>query len=210
MQGCYMVSKPLEMCGAIAISGSSQDGLLIMTLPNYITVARFIMVPLIVLSMIDGEMLVALTLFILAGVSDAADGMIARHFNQKSELGAWLDPVADKFLLVSVFVMLGWLEALPAWLVVVAVTRDGMIISAVLLSSLLENPVEMRPLMISKANTMLQIVLLIIVLADLAGIVRLDAVIGWMIYGVAGLTVASTGAYLVSWLRHMTSEGGTG
>ena len=57
---------------------------------------------------------------------------------------------------------------------------------------------------------MLQIVLLIIVLADLAGIVRLDAVIGWMIYGVAGLTVASTGAYLVSWLGHMTSEGGTG
>ncbi|MCZ4287925.1 CDP-alcohol phosphatidyltransferase family protein [Hoeflea alexandrii] len=174
-----------------------------MTLPNLITVARFIMVPLVILAMINGEMLAAFVLFLLAGVSDGLDGFIARNFNQRSELGAWLDPVADKFLLVSVFVMLGWLGVLPNWLVIFAVSRDALIIGAVVLSSLLENPVEMRPLLISKANTMVQIMLLILVLADLAGLARLDAVIGWMIYAVAGLTIASASAYLVTWLRHM-------
>jgi cardiolipin synthase (CMP-forming) len=174
-----------------------------MTLPNLITVARFIMVPLVILAMINGEMLTAFVLFLLAGVSDGLDGFIARNFNQRSELGAWLDPVADKFLLVSVFVVLGWLGVLPSWLVIFAVSRDALIVGAVVLSSLLDNPVEMRPLLISKANTMAQIVLLILVLADLAGLARLDAVIGWMIYAVAALTIASASAYLVTWLRHM-------
>ncbi|KJS15456.1 MAG: CDP-alcohol phosphatidyltransferase [Hoeflea sp. BRH_c9] len=180
-----------------------------MTLPNYITIARFIMVPLIVLAMINGDMLAAFVMFMLAGVSDGVDGFIARQFNQKSELGAWLDPVADKFLLVSVFVVLGWLEVLPVWLVILAVSRDGLIVGAVVLSSLMDNPVEMRPLLISKANTMFQIILLILVLADLAGLARLDAVIGWMIYAVAGLTIGSAAAYLVSWLRHMAGEAET-
>lgn len=174
-----------------------------MTLPNLITVARFIMVPLVILAMINGDMLAAFVLFLLAGVSDGLDGFIARNFNQRSELGAWLDPVADKSLLVSVFIMLGWLGALPSWLVIFAVSRDALIVGAVVLSSLLENPVEMRPLLISKANTMVQIVLLVLVLADLAGLASLDAVIGWMIYAVAGLTIASASAYLVTWLRHM-------
>ena len=174
-----------------------------MTLPNFITVARFIMVPMIILAMINGEMLTAFVLFLLAGVSDGLDGFIARHFNQKSELGSWLDPIADKFLLVSVFVVLGWLGVLPSWLVIFAVSRDALIIGAVVLSSLLANPVEMRPLFVSKANTMFQIILLVLVLADLAGLARLDAIIGWMIYAVAGLTIASASAYLVTWLRHM-------
>lgn len=174
-----------------------------MTLPNFITVARFIMVPLIILAMINGEMLAAFLLFMLAGISDGLDGFIARHFNQRSELGSWLDPVADKFLLVSVFIMLGWLGELPSWLVIFAVSRDALIVGAVVLSSLLDNPVEMRPLLVSKANTMVQIVLLILVLADLAGIGQLDGIVRWMIYVVAGLTIASASAYLVTWLRHM-------
>ena len=175
-----------------------------MTLPNFITIARFVMVPLIIMVMINGEMLMAFVLFVLAGISDGLDGFIARQFNQKSELGAWLDPVADKFLLVSVFIMLGWLGGLPNWLVILAVSRDAMIIAAVVLSSLLDNPVEMRPLLVSKANTMMQIILLVIVLADLAGLARLDGIIGWMVYAVAALTIASASAYLVTWLRHMT------
>lgn len=182
---------------------TTQDCSLPMTLPNFITIARFIMVPLIILAMIDGEMMWAFVLFMLAGISDGLDGFIARHFNQKSELGSWLDPVADKLMLVSVFIMLGWLEVLPIWLVILAVSRDGMIVGGVVLSSLMENPVEMRPLLISKANTLFQIVLLILVLADLADLARIDGLIGWMIYAVAGLTIASAAAYLVTWFRHM-------
>jgi cardiolipin synthase len=181
-----------------------------MTLPNFITVARFLMVPLIILAMMNNQMLAAFVLFMLAGISDGLDGFIARQFNQKSELGSWLDPVADKFMLVSVFIMLGWLEVLPSLLVILAVSRDGMIVGGVVLSSLMDNPVEMRPLLVSKANTLFQIVLLILVLADLAGLARLDALIGWMIYAVAGLTIASAAAYLVTWLRHMAGgETGT-
>lgn len=174
-----------------------------MTLPNYITIARFLMVPLIILAMTNDEMLTAFVLFMVAGLSDAVDGFLARQFNQRSELGTWLDPIADKFLLVSVFVMLGWLGALPNWLVILAVSRDGLIIGAVVLSSLMDHPVEMRPLMVSKATTMVQIMLLILVLADLAGLARLDGLIAAMIHIVAVLTIASAGAYLVTWLRHM-------
>lgn len=181
-----------------------------MTLPNYITIARFLMVPLIVLAMINGEMLTAFILFMLAGISDGIDGFIARQFNQRSELGTWLDPVADKFMLVSVFVMLGWLGVVPSWLVILAVSRDGLIVGAVVLSSLMEHPIELRPLMVSKATTMVQIILVILVLADLAGLAALDAYIGWMIYAVAVLTIASAGAYLVTWLKHMAGEAKAG
>jgi cardiolipin synthase len=101
--------------------------------------------------------------------------------------------------------MLGWLGELPSWLVIFAVSRDALIVGAVVLSSLLDNPVEMRPLLVSKANTMFQIVLLMLVLADLAGLPTSTALSGWMIYAVAGLTIASASAYLVTWLRHMAS-----
>lgn len=181
-----------------------------MTLPNFITIARFIMVPLVLLAMLNGEMKAAFALFLVAGLSDGVDGFIARLFNQKSEFGAWLDPIADKFLLVSVFLMLGWLEALPSWLVLLAVSRDGMIIAAVLLSGVMDNPVEMRPLLVSKANTMAQIVLIVLVLADLAGISLFETMTTGMIYVVAGLTMASASAYLVTWLRHMAGEGKAG
>ena len=86
-----------------------------MTLPNFITIARFIMVPLIILAMINDEMPTAFTLFLLAGVSDGLDGFIARHFDQKSELGAWLDPIADKLLVGAA--LLGLAMVLKTWLI---------------------------------------------------------------------------------------------
>lgn len=181
-----------------------------MTLPNYITIARFIMVPLIICALINAHMQTAFALFVLAGLSDAVDGFIARQFDQRSELGTWLDPMADKFMLVAVFLMLGWMEALPVWLVLLAVSRDGLIVGAVVLSSMMDNPVEMRPLMVSKANTTAQILLAVLVLAELAGMAQLPALINWTIYLVAGLTIASASAYLVTWLRHMASDSEAG
>ncbi|WP_299864629.1 CDP-alcohol phosphatidyltransferase family protein [uncultured Hoeflea sp.] len=181
-----------------------------MTLPNFITIARFVLVPVIILAMINDEMMIAFVLFLLAGVSDGVDGFIARQFNQRSELGTWLDPIADKVLLVSVFVMLGWLNVLPNWLVLLAVSRDTLIIGAVVLSSLMDQPVAMRPLFISKANTTAQILLIVLILAELAGIAEFGAVTVWMIYITAGLTIASASAYLVTWLRHMAGNGETG
>lgn len=176
-----------------------------LTLPNLITIARFLMAPAIVLAMLEGEMAFAFFLFIAAGASDAVDGFIARHFGQTSELGAYLDPVADKLLLVSVFVMLAILGAIPDWLVVLAVSRDILIVGAVLVSHLLDKPVTVRPLMVSKATTLAQILLAIAVLGGLAGFPWLATQAFWLVPLAALLTAASAAAYLVTWLRHMAN-----
>lgn len=173
------------------------------TIPNFITIFRFLLVPAVIWALVSGDMGWALACFVIAGVSDAVDGFIARQFDQKSELGAYLDPMADKILLVSVFIVLGFMGELPLWLVIAVVSRDGLIVAAVLLSSVMSNPVAMKPLFISKANTAIQIGLVSVVLAELAfevvfGPLRL--VLVWL----SGLlTIASAAAYLVQWLRHM-------
>lgn len=145
--------------------------------------------------------------FVVAGLSDGVDGFIARQFNQRSELGAYLDPMADKILLVSVFVVLGFIGELPLWLVIAAVTRDGLIISAVLMSTVIGNPVEMKPLMVSKANTAIQIVLAAVVLAELTFLTTFGSLRTYLIFLSGLLTVASAAAYLVAWLRHMSGYG---
>jgi cardiolipin synthase len=173
------------------------------TIPNFITIFRFLLVPAVVFALITGEMEWALACFVVAGVSDGIDGFIARQFDQRSELGAYLDPMADKLLLVSVFVVLGWMGELPLWLVMAAVSRDALIVAAVLLSTIMGNPVEMKPLFVSKANTAIQIVLAIVVLAELAFADGLGFARIVLVWTSGLLTVASAAAYLVQWLRHM-------
>lgn len=174
-----------------------------MTIPNFITIFRFLLVPAVVFALITGEMEWALACFVAAGVSDGIDGFIARQFDQHSELGAYLDPMADKLLLVSVFVVLGWMGELPLWLVIAAVSRDALIVAAVLLSTIMGHPVAMKPLFVSKANTAIQILLAIVVLAELAFAQAFGPIRPSMVWLSGLLTVASAAAYLVQWLRHM-------
>lgn len=178
------------------------------TIPNFITLGRFILVPFIVLALLSGQMGWAFAGFVAAGISDGVDGFIARQFDQRSELGAYLDPLADKLLLVSVFVVLGFLGELPLWLVILAVSRDALIIGAVILSTVMGSPMAVKPLFVSKANTVAQIVLAAYVIAELA----FFGGWGWLRTGLIGLsgllTVASGAAYLVSWTRHMSGYGG--
>lgn len=174
-----------------------------MTVANLITLLRFALVPAIIYAMVRGEMGWAMAGFIVAGVSDGVDGFVARQFNQRSELGAYLDPLADKTLLVTVFVALGLLGELPLWLVILAVSRDGLILGAVLLSTIMQHPVEMRPLMVSKANTAVQIILAALVLTELAFATTFGPSRTWLIFASALLTASSTAAYFVTWLRHM-------
>ena len=177
-----------------------------LTIPNAITIVRFLLVPAVIYALLAGRTDLALVGFVVAGISDGVDGFIARQFDQRSELGAYLDPVADKLLLVSVFVVLGYMGELPLWLVIAAVSRDALIIGAVMLSSLMGRPVEMKPLFVSKSNTAIQIVLAAVVLAELAlatsfGILRPGLIV------VSGLlTGASAAAYLVGWLKHMAGD----
>ncbi|MEX0344679.1 MAG: CDP-alcohol phosphatidyltransferase family protein [Rhizobiaceae bacterium] len=180
-----------------------------MTVPNLITVLRFVLVPAIIYAMLRGEMGWAVAGFVIAGVSDGVDGFVARQFNQRSELGAYLDPLADKLLLVTVFVTLGFLGELPLWLVILAVSRDVLIVGAVMLSTIMEHPIEMKPLFVSKANTAVQITLAAWVLAELAFQTGFGPVRDWLIIISALLTASSTAAYFVTWLRHMGGYAGS-
>ncbi|HET9903523.1 MAG TPA: CDP-alcohol phosphatidyltransferase family protein [Xanthobacteraceae bacterium] len=175
-------------------------------LPNLITLARILSVPIVVWAIAANEMLVAFVLFVTAGISDAVDGFLAKRFDMKSELGAYLDPLADKVLIVSIYVALGITQEIPRWLVILVVSRDLMIIGAVMLSWLVGKPVAVRPLVISKINTVAQIVLAGLVLGSLG--LSFDP--GWLMpacmAAVAALTLLSVGAYVREWIRHMSAN----
>lgn len=175
-----------------------------MNIPNILTLLRLCLVPLVIDMIISNEWVLAFALFVLAGVTDGVDGFIARHFNLRTELGAYLDPVADKALLVSIYVTLAVAQIIPAWLAILVVARDIMIVGAIIIAWLLDNPMPIAPLRVSKANTFAQIAFAALVLGMLAfGMVEPD-VRNAMMIGVAALTLISMGAYLGLWLRHMT------
>jgi cardiolipin synthase len=178
-----------------------------MTIPNYITVLRLLLVPFVVWSLLTGQQLAAFLAFVVAGVSDGVDGYIARRFDMRSELGGYIDPIADKLLLVSVFIVLGYQGVLPIWLVSIVVFRDALIVSGVMLASVMGRPVEMRPLFVSKANTAAQITLAAIALMVVAFDLDWNWSRSFMFIVVAALTAASAAAYLMQWLRHMTDNG---
>jgi cardiolipin synthase (CMP-forming) len=176
-----------------------------MTIPNLITIARLIIVPLVIVMILQDQWQAAFALFVIAGVSDAVDGFIARRFDMRSELGAYLDPVADKALLVSIYIVMAILGVIPAWLAILVVSRDVMIVSAVVLSWVMENPVEIKPFLISKLNTAAQIGFAAALLAAKAFGIGLGFWLGPATVTVAALTLLSTGAYLTFWLRHMAA-----
>ena len=174
-----------------------------MTIPNLITIARLLIVPVVIVMILQGRWPAAFVLFVVAGVSDGIDGYIARRFDMRSEFGAYIDPLADKALLVSIYVTLAVVGVLPAWLAVVVVFRDAMIVAAVMLSWVMSRPVAIKPLLLSKLNTAAQIGFAALVLSTKAFGVDLAGFDATVMLAVAALTVASAGAYLALWLRHM-------
>ncbi len=139
-----------------------------MNLPNLITLARILLVPVVVWAIASHEMQAAFVLFLLAGVSDAVDGFLAKRFHMTSELGAYLDPLADKVLIVSIYIALGITEAIPRWIVILVVSRDILIVGGIMLAVLLGKPMRVKPVLVSKLNTVAQIVFACLVLAALA------------------------------------------
>ncbi len=176
-----------------------------MNLPNLISLGRLLSVPVNVWLILLGEWRLAFGLFLLAGASDAVDGFIAKRFNMTTELGAYLDPLADKAMIVSIYVALGIAGAIPRWLVILVVSRDIMIVSAIILSWLVDKPVKLKPLAVSKLNTVAQILLALVVLAALGYQFDAGAVIWILTVLVAILTLASVAIYLAEWVRHMAA-----
>ena len=179
-------------------------GNILYNLPNFITLARMLMTPLAVMMIISQRFLPAFLIFILAGVSDGVDGFIAKRFDLRTELGAYLDPLADKALLISIYVSLAIYAGLPAWIAITVVSRDVMIVVAVLVSWLLDKPVEIRPVWVSKLNTVAQITLAGFALGVRAYGLEAPLLQTALQWGVAATTLASGGVYIAQWLDHMS------
>jgi cardiolipin synthase len=172
-------------------------------IPNLITLARMLMAPLAISMIVSQRFMPAFMIFLLAGISDAIDGFIARNFDLRTELGAYLDPLADKALLISIYVSLAIYAELPAWLAIAVVSRDVMILVAVMVSWLMDKPVEIRPVWESKINTAAQIALAGFALGVRAygfGLQPVQTVLEWT---VAATTFGSGGVYIAQWLDHM-------
>ena len=166
-------------------------------LPNLISLIRLLLVPAEIWLILDGRYGLAFWILVGAGISDGLDGFIAKRFDRRTRLGALLDPFADKAMLVSVYITLGVIHQLAAWLVILVVVRDVLIVGGFLLIQAFGVPKHYDPLFISKLNTGAQIILIGFVLARLG----LDAAPGWpdLVLGlvVAATTVASGLSYLV-------------
>lgn len=175
-----------------------------MSIPNLITIARVMLVPIVFWLLLDGRNTLAFLVFVFAGISDAIDGFLAKRFHWETELGAYLDPLADKLLIVSIFLALGFRGELPSWLVIAVVSRDLLIVAGVVLAWLLGKPLAIRPIGVSKANTAAQIVLAATVLADMSFSLGADTLRTLLVWVTGALTVASLAAYLDHWLRHMS------
>ncbi len=171
--------------------------------PNLITLARLFSVPLMVWLVLDSRFGPAFWLFVIAALSDAVDGFLARRLGIRSTVGAFLDPLADKALLVGVYVALGYEGHLAEWLVIIVVFRDIIIIGGAILYQTLTQSLKMQPLMVSKINTGAQIALAAFVLAQLGfgfddlGIAEAG------VFGVAATTVVSGFSYVYVWGRRI-------
>jgi cardiolipin synthase len=129
-----------------------------LTIPNIITLFRIILTPLFIIFLIQGNYRKAFVVFVLAGVSDLADGLIARTWQQKSRLGSYLDPLADKILMAASFVTLSIYHQIPSWLTVVVLSRDVTLATGVLIFRLADIPLMVKPSLAGKWTTTFQLI----------------------------------------------------
>ncbi|MDZ4737121.1 MAG: CDP-alcohol phosphatidyltransferase family protein [Rhodospirillaceae bacterium] len=170
-------------------------------LPNLITLTRLFSVPLMVWLILEQRFAPAFWLFVAAGVSDALDGFLARKLKLRSTVGAFLDPLADKALLVGVYVTLGHMNYVAEWLVIIVVFRDIIIIGGAILYQTLTQSLKMQPLFVSKVNTVAQIGLAALLLARQGLGFNDFGLTDYLVYAVAATTIVSGGAYVFVWGR---------
>lgn len=190
-----------ELPAARAIGRQPHSGGFELNLPNLITLARLLSVPLTIWLIFSERYGAAFWVFVGAGVSDALDGYIAKRFDRRTRLGAMLDPAADKAMLVGVYVTLGLAGQLPSWLVALVVLRDVLIVLGFFLVPATAGQRQLGPLYISKVNTLVQIALVGFVLARLGPTIETGPAIGLLIAAAATTTVLSGLTYFVRWAR---------
>lgn len=172
-----------------------------MTVPNLLTSIRIILTPIFFIYVIDGQLLFALFVFIIAGLTDAFDGLVARVWGQKSRMGAILDPLADKLLIITAFIILPIkTHSIPVWLSVIVISRDILILLGVLILFLNSIKFEVRPSIISKITTCFQ--LITVILALLAEKMAFCIDIGMYLHILTGLVTIISGLhYMAFWFR---------
>ncbi len=168
-------------------------------IPNILTLSRFAAAPLLIVVLRDQNFELALILFILAGLTDGLDGWIAKRFNCTSELGARLDPLADKTIIIAAYCMLTILGVIPFWVMMLVIFRDVVIVGGYLVLTTLNGNIPMQPTLTSKTNTFLQITFVIAVLLNNTSWLYIPFLTESLIYAVAVSTVASGTQYVWVW-----------
>ena len=176
-------------------------------LPNCISLLRIFAVPLTVYLLLSQQFTAAFWLIIVAGVSDGLDGYLAKRLNAVTLIGTYLDPLADKTMLIAVCLCLAHLGYLPCWIIALAILRDLLILGGVLLSNVLELELSVDPILISKLNTVLQIIMVAFALGREAMGWDLLQVMSALVYLVAVTTIVSGTLYLARWTGALTSGG---
>ncbi len=166
-----------------------------MNLPNLLTLTRVLMIPLFVIFIINKQFSWALITFIIAGITDGIDGLLARITHQRTELGAYLDPIADKLLLFSAFITLAIVEIIPSWLVVIVITRDVIILIGFLVMLLTSYHPKINPSFLSKTTTTFQILTIVLVLMT-GYYPSFQSISNLAVYGTAVITILSGAHYI--------------
>lgn len=168
-----------------------------LTLPNFLTLLRILAVPIFLICVSYGRFAEALVLFLAAAITDTVDGVIARLTDAESDLGAALDPLADKLLVVSAFVSLMLMDVIPVWLFILVVTRDAIILGGYLALYFVTTPPELKPSLISKVNTFFEMMTIGLALSTQA---RPDIPIDWLVVAIwyaTGATATMSGTHYV-------------
>ncbi|MGH7897921.1 MAG: CDP-alcohol phosphatidyltransferase family protein [Candidatus Binatia bacterium] len=169
-----------------------------LNVPNFLTLLRIVAIPVFLILLSDGNVALALVIFILAGVTDALDGAIARLTNSRTTLGAYMDPLADKMLILSAFVVLAFMDAIPRWLTVVVISREVVILTGYLMLFLLtQQLMEIRPSAVSKAATALHLTTLSAVLFSLWRPEALSTPLRESLYYLTGAITAASGFHYI-------------
>ena len=176
-----------------------------MTIPNIITMIRILLTPIFVIYLINDQLLTGLVILVICGVSDGLDGFIARVFKQKSRLGSYLDPLADKIILVSAFIALSIRGFLPSWLSVAVISRDILILIGVTALYITDEDLNIKPVISSKITTCFQFVTVIAVLARDYLVPYLDYYV-YLYYITALFTIISFLQYLYQWQKMMVDK----
>jgi cardiolipin synthase len=173
-----------------------------MNLPNAITIIRILLIPLFLDKVIEGEMAFAAGVYLAAAISDGLDGFIARVWNMKTRLGTFLDPMADKLLVITSFVTLAVIKIIPIWIALAVISRDFIIVGGSLLVYLMKGELNIRPQPIGKVTTFFQFCYILIILLGSAFVLPvLNYLYTPMLFITGGLTIASGAVYILDGVK---------